>query len=231
MQSIRHGVDLGQSAFLPPGQASKVLGVPRATLLGWAKDGVIDYIRKGGRGTRHYYDVNGFLKRNATTAAAPTPQKARIVYARVSTRAQLDDLERQKKYLVSKYPGYDVVCDVGSGINWKRPGLRSILDRCLQGSVDEVVVAHADRLTRLGFELVRYIIEDRGGAKLVVLNNKKASPTEDMVAELLSIITVYSARANGLRKYRDKIKEDYAIPDETTEEPVHQAVRAEQVVL
>ena len=173
--SIRHDIDLRENTFLPPGKAAKILGISRATLRLWAQDGTIDYVRKGGAGTMCYYDVHGFLKRNSTKPSTET-QKAKIIYARVSTRGQSDDLERQKRYLQSRYPGHELVTDIASGINWRRPGFKSILDRCLQGSFEEVCVAHADRLCRIGYELVRYLIEDKGGARLVVLNNKKSSP-------------------------------------------------------
>ena len=213
-----NGIDLGKSAFLPPGKASTLLGVPRATLILWAKSGTIDYVRKNGKGTKHFYDVRKFLQQyqhqhSDQCATNTVPQKSKILYARVSTRNQADDLERQKLYLTSRYPGYELVSDIGSGINWKRPGLISILDRCVKGEVDEVVVAHPDRLARLAFELVRYIIEDKGGAKLVILNNKKSSPNEELVTDLLNIITVFSARANGLRKYRDAIKKDFDVSE------------------
>lgn len=203
-----------KGAFVPPGKASEILGIPRGTLRLWAENGDIAYVRKGGPGTMRYYDVHGFLERKrALSGQEQKPLRARIAYARVSTRGQLNDLERQKRYLSSRFPGHELLCDVGSGINWKRPSFRAILDRCLQGSVEEVVVAHPDRLARLGLELVRYIIEDRGGARLVVLNNKKASPQEELVADLLSIVTVFSARANGLRTYRDAIKKDFGLSD------------------
>lgn len=209
------------SIFLPPKEASRLLGVPGTTLRLWAETGDINFIRKGGPGTKRYYNIQEFIQRRQSPS--PCTQSSRtecIVYARVSTRGQLDDLDRQKRYLLDRYPEHTIITDIASGLNFKRPGLQSILDKALQGTLKEVVVAHQDRLCRFGFELVRYILEEKCNVQLVVLNNQKSTPQEELVADLLSIITVFAARANGLRKYKTEIKKDFNIPDTGPKEVV-----------
>jgi predicted site-specific integrase-resolvase len=101
----------------------------------------------------------------------------------------------------AQYPQHKILRDIGSGINWKRPGLRSLVQACLRGTLQEVVVAHRDRLSRLGFELLEFLIE-QSGARIVVMGGGEKSTTEQELGEdLLSIIHVFSSRHYGMRKY------------------------------
>lgn len=212
----------GPPAFLSPQDASRILGVPKPTLRRWADAGELDFIRKNGPKSKRYYDVQGFLEKQKGVTSISKQDKTiptdRVVYARVSTRNQLDDLERQKQYLHQRYPDHDIVTDIASGLNFHRPGLRSILDRALQGTLKQVVVAHQDRLCRFGFDLIHYLLTEKCNVELVVLNNQKSTPQEELVTDLLSIVTVFSARANGLRKYKSQIKQDFNLPDSATKE-------------
>lgn len=180
-------------------QASERLNVCRMTICNWVKEGKIDFITLP-NGRRRYKIENIFKDNNKEI-------KYGIIYTRVSTGKQKDDLQRQIEYLQGKYPTYRLIKDIGSGINYKRRGFRSLVVAVLQGVVSEVVVAHKDRLCRFGFELIEFICQ-RYGTNIVVLNNKKSSKEEEMVQDLLSIITVFSCRSHGLRKYKQKIKED-----------------------
>jgi predicted site-specific integrase-resolvase len=117
----------------------------------------------------------------------------------VSTRGQGKDLERQIEYFKLQYPNHEIIKDYGSGINFKRKGFNSILDSAIKGDISEVVVTHKDRLCRFGFELVERIITQHSNGKIVVLNQQKTSPREELVGDLISIITVFSSRLYGLR--------------------------------
>lgn len=90
------------------------------------------------------------------------------IYCRVSSDKQKNDLFRQEQYLRSLYPTHDLIADVGSGINFKRKGLQTILDRSVKGLVGEVVVAYKDRIAIFGFELIEYIIK-KGGYAVIKL--------------------------------------------------------------
>jgi len=104
-----------------------------------------------------------------------------------------------------------VVFDIASGLNFKRKGLDSVLERVLSGKVEEVVVAHKDRLCRFGFELFESIARFHN-TRIVVLDAAQESPQAELVRDLLSIIHVFSCRLYGLRKYSKQIKEDSDLP-------------------
>ena len=130
-----------------------------------------------------------------------------ICYCRVSSQKQRSDLERQVKYLKEKYPQAEIVKDIGSGLNFKRKGLASILDRAMCGEVITLVVAYKDRLARFGIDIIRQVIEKHGG-KLVVLNEVALSPEAELVNDICAIVHCFSSRLHGLRTYKDKIKKD-----------------------
>ena len=132
----------------------------------------------------------------------------KICYCRVSTPSQKEDLERQVEYFQAEFPNHEIIKDTGSGLNFKRKGFNAILDSAIRGDISEVVVTHKDRLCRFGFELIERVIAS-GNGKILVLNQEKTSPEKELVDDLLSIITVFSARLYGLRSHqlKRKIKE------------------------
>ena len=131
-----------------------------------------------------------------------------FIYTRVSSKKQLDDLSRQVEFLRSKYDtgsdSFILLQDIGSGINFKRKGLQTILDACLQNVIGTVIVAHRDRLSRFAFDLIESIVTKAGG-KVTVVNNQHHETSEQELAEdLLSIVHAYSCRQMGKRKYRSE---------------------------
>lgn len=180
-------------------KACEILGVHPNTLRNWAKEGKINYVRQE-HGNR-LYDVDEFLRRGKGQ------QRARIIYTRVSSKTQKDDLSNQVKYLRERYPDYELIEDIGSGLNFKRKGLNTLLERVMSGGVEEIVVSHRDRLCRFGFDFIRNIAS-KYNTRIVVLDNTQLSPQEELVRDLVSIIHVFSCRIYGLRKYNSKIKED-----------------------
>jgi predicted site-specific integrase-resolvase len=185
-------------------EACKILGIHPNTLRHWANEGKIKYVRQPS-GNR-LYDVDDFLNKGRKI------DRARIVYARVSSRNQKDDLSSQIRYLRERYPSHELVEDTGSGLNFKRKGFNAILERIMRGEVEEVVVAHKDRLCRFGFDLINSIAL-RNNCKLVVLDNTQLSPEGELVKDLISIIQIFSYRIYGLRKYSRKVKEDKDLPE------------------
>jgi predicted site-specific integrase-resolvase len=105
------------------------------------------------------------------------------------------------------YPGHKIITDIGSGINFKRKGLRSIIQMACKGLISEVVVAYRDRLCRFAFELVEWILQING-VKLLVLNSTLDSTgTNELAEDVLAIINVFNCRINGKRKYKNSSKE------------------------
>jgi predicted site-specific integrase-resolvase len=184
-------------------EARKQLGLHPNTLRKYADEGIIDTI-KTPSGQRRF-NIGSFIQQKQNSLQT-------ILYCRVSSVRQKDDLNNQKNYLISKYPGAEIISDVGFGLNFKRKGLRTILERLLQGNSIKLVVAERDRLCRFGFELVEYLIVKNGG-ELVVLNQIASSPESELVSDILSIIHVFSCRIHGMRKYKNQIKEDKDLPN------------------
>jgi predicted site-specific integrase-resolvase len=173
-----------------------MLGIHPDTLRRWADNGEINYIRT--KAGQRRYDVDVYVGRSSTSVT--------VCYARVSSHKQRDDLERQVEFLRNQYPNAEFVRDIGSGLNFKRKGLKTILERAMSGTHITLVVAHRDRLARFGVELIRQIIE-RNGGKLVVLEETFLSPEQELTNDLLNIVHVFSARMRGLRSYKKQINQ------------------------
>lgn len=203
--------------YVKPKQACKMLQVSVQTLRRWEKEGRIETKRENSDGSHRTYNVRKYLKEKCGFEFNDEPHtggdyKYNFIYCRVSTNSQKGDLDRQVKFLQEEYPDYKVIKDIASGLNFKRKGLRSILEHVKTEDIGEVVVAHKDRLCRFGFDLLKYFIESAGG-KIVVYSDDKEeqeiSPEQELCKDIISIITVFSSRLYGLRKYKKKIKEEY----------------------
>ena len=136
-------------------------------------------------------------------------EKQNFIYARVSSKKQVDDLTRQIEFIKQsrpEYASYISITDIASGINFNRKGLGEILDASLRGSLGEVIIAHRDRLSRFGFDLIKLIIEKKGGKITVLDDQQNKSSEQELSEDLLSIIHIYSCRQMGRRSY--KIKQD-----------------------
>jgi len=133
--------------------------------------------------------------------------KINYIYARVSSLGQKDDLERQKALLQKEYPDYTLIADIGSGMNLNRSGLRKIIDKSIEGKVNEVVIVHKDRLCRFGYDLIEDIIQKYSNGKIVVIGTtKEKEPKEELVDDVLQIMNIFVAKINGMRKYEKNNK-------------------------
>lgn len=148
-------------------------------------------------------------------------QKQNYIYARVSTKKQLDDLSRQVEFLRRpEFAEYNVIKDIGSGINFERKGLETILDSCLQRNVGEIVIAHRDRLCRFGFSLIDKLVTKSGGKITVLENSNNKTCEQELTEDLLSIIHVFSCRQMGKRSYANrkvKISENQNLSNKKSE--------------
>ena len=172
-----------------------------------ADAGKIPVIRTPGGQRR--YDVEAFIQ-GKTEAQSESVALPTVCYCRVSSRKQRGDLERQVAYMRELYPSAEVIRDIGSVLNYKRKGFRAVVDRCLRCDKFQLVIAHRDRLCRFGIEFLQYMVEHNGG-ELVVLDQTVHSPAEELTADLLNILHVFSCRMHGLRRYRTEIKEDKSL--------------------
>ena len=135
--------------------------------------------------------------------------KKNFIYTRVSSKKQLDDISRQIEFVRNKnteYNLYTIISDVGSGINFKRKGLSTILDCCLQQNIGNVVITHRDRLSRFGFDLINIIVQKSGGKIIVIDDERNESTEQELSEDLITIVNIYSCRQMGKRKYKNKIQ-------------------------
>ena len=190
---------------------TQLLGVTAQTLRNWDKEVKLkpSYVKSNGF---RYYSEESIL---AYTQERKTKKNLNVIgYARVSSKKQSDDLERQvnniKEYLSSKYESFDIITDIGSGINYNKPGLLKLIEKINKKEVDLIVVLYKDRLLRFGFELVEYFA-NLNNVKIEVLDKVDKNQDQELVEDLVQIITVFSCKIQGKRKSKTKkLLEDFS---------------------
>lgn len=192
--------------FISTKEARQIIGVTTPTLRKWAETGKIRFsTTPSGRKIYNKQDIYSI--------AGGTPKKfeiRKIAYCRVSSKKQVDDLERQKEFFRSNYPDHHIITDIASGINWNRKGIKTILELSMSGKISEIVVAHRDRLCRFAFELFEEVFR-LSNVKLTVINGNSDQPInvdEELSDDILSIIHVYSCRKMGRRRYKNSKSEE-----------------------
>ncbi len=169
----------------------------------------------------HYTSSNGYRyysheQLSQVMNIKPNLDRITIGYCRVSSNKQKDDLERQieniKLYLTAQGKPFEIISDIGSGINYKKKGLKELMKRISQNKVEKVVVLYKDRLLRVGFELVEYIAS-LYNCDIEIIDNTEKSEQQELVEDLVQIITVFSCklqgkRANKARKFVNELIEE-----------------------
>ena len=196
--------------FKPRDLATK-LGVTKER---WETEGKIETIKTKGGHRRYIYKPEIHQEHR------------KIIYTRVSSRKQSADLQRQVDFLKERFPDHEVITDIGSGLNFKRKGLQTILERLFKKTIGEVVVAHKDRLCRFGFDLFK----QHGAIFTVVDRESIKEPLTEFAEDVMSIITVFTARYYGKRTYNVYSK-DKNISNKGTQRTFQQVRRRKQVLL
>ncbi len=185
-------------------EASKYLGVHPQTLRKWDRENKLKPASYTANSNQRRYSVQDLDKfKNDNYKTRKENGKLLVLYARVSSKKQEEDLERQIEYLKRLHPDYDLIIqDISSGINLRRQGIQSILRLISENKMGCLVVAFKDRLCRQGFELWEMLSKLFHFELIVVNKNKDSTPESELTEDLIAIITSYSARLHGLRKYR-----------------------------
>lgn len=184
------------------GKFAKKIGVNVATLRRMEKKGELMPTHVSSGGTRYYStkQLKHFIK-------GENKNKLVVGYCRVSTRSQKDDLETQvnnvKSYMIAKGYQYEIIEDIGSGINYNKKGLKQLIDKINNQEVSKVVVLYKDRLIRFGFELIEYFCEINN-VELEVVDHTDKSKEEELTDDLIQIITVFANRLYGQRSKKTK---------------------------
>ena len=172
------------------------------TIWKWADDGVIGS-----------YTTPGGQRRYEIVARKPDDTKINYCYCRISSAKQKDDLDRQIESMRSEFPGHQIITDIASGINWKRKGLKTILESAMLGNCGQVVVAHRDRLARFGFELIDWILQTNGADLMVQHKDMEASPATELAEDIIAITTVFACKHYGKRRYAKKSDDNKEVGD------------------
>lgn len=185
-------------------KVTEILGVTAQTLRNWDKEGKLkpSYVKSNGY---RYYSEESIL---SYTQERKTKKNLNVVgYARVSSKKQSDDLERQinnlNTYISYKYDSFDIITDIGSGINYNNPGLKKLIEKINKKEVDLIIVLYKDRLLRFGFELVEYFAQ-LNNVKIEILDKIDKNQDEELVEDLVQIITEFSCKIQGKRKTKTK---------------------------
>jgi putative resolvase len=188
------------------GEAAKEFGVSVKTVRRWADAGKLRFERSPS-GHRRFYLAD--IKRIAPRDLNQLENRITINYARVSSHDQKDDLNRQIQVLeaFSAANGwqYETISDLGSGLNYTKKGLQKLLKRIMQGDVGRLVLTHKDRLLRFGSELVFAMCEEFE-TEVVIINKsiEETSFEQELVTDMIELITVFSARLYGSRSRKNQ---------------------------
>ncbi len=190
-----------------PKDFAELLNVSVKTLQRWDREGVL--IAKRTPTDRRFYTYDQYLdfkgvKNNSSRKV--------IIYTRVSTNNQKDDLLNQVNFLQNFINAKgiivdEIIQDIGSGLNYKRKKWNELLDEVMENKIDMIIVSNKDRFIRFGFEWFERFV-GKFDTKILVVNNELLSPQEELVQDIISILHVFSCRIYGLRKYKKRIKED-----------------------
>ena len=179
--------------MLKPKEVCQKLGISYRTLQSYVKKGYIKpVILQSGKWRFKEEDVERLM--------GIVRKRKVILYARVPSNKQKDDLVNQVKYLEENVKEYDqVITDVGSGMNMKRKGFLKLLRMILNNEVSKVVIAYPDRLVRFGFEIIEEICKAHN-CEIVVLNREDKTPEKELIEDLISILLSFSEKLQGMRK-------------------------------
>ncbi len=189
-----------------PKEFGALIGKSVITLQKWDRKGILKAYRSPTN--RRYYTHDQYLQYRGLVAQE---QGLTIVYSRVSAVAQKPDLANQVKGLESYCQQQAItvdewLSDMGSGLNYKRKQFNRLMEMIELGQVRRVIIAHRDRLVRFGYEYFEAFCE-RHHTELIVINGESFSPEQELVRDLIAIVTVFSARLPGLRSYKKVLKD------------------------
>lgn len=187
------------------GKFAKELGVTPEHVRTMHRTGEVIPARISEKGTRYYSEEQLRELKNSRT---PQREEKVVAYCRVSTKSQKDELEKQvenvKSYMYAKGYSFEVITDIGSGINYKNKGLQELVTLINSNQVTKVVVLHKDRLVQFGFELIQLLC-DLHDVEIEIIDNSERSNEEELTNDLIQIITVFANRLYGSGSNKTKM--------------------------
>ena len=186
------------------GKFAKELGVSPEHVRTMHRTGEVLPARISEKGTRYYSEEQ--LRELKNTQFSQREEKV-VAYCRVSTKSQKDELEKQienvKSYMYAKGYSFEVITDIGSGINYKNKGLQELISLIDSNQVTKVVILYKDRLVRFGFELIQLLCELHD-VEIEIIDNSEQSEEEELTDDLIQIVTLFANRLYGSRSKKTK---------------------------
>jgi len=193
-----------------PREAGLLLGVTTHTIQVWDRQGKIQCIRlPSGRRRIPESEIKRLLNIKE--------QRKDAFYCRVSSHDQNEDLVRQQAILQRIAPEAILYKDIKSGLNFKRPGLVQLLTAVQNREIARILVTSEDRLARVGFDLIAWWCRQEGTDIVVVTGQEYRAPQEELVQDLMKVITSFSGELYGLRSR--KTKRFLTVAKEVVQEP------------
>ena len=197
-----------------PKDFAELLGVSVKTLQRWDRDGILKANRTPT--DRRYYTYDQYLQFKGIQTENDI--RDTVIYARVSTRNQKDDLQNQVEFLKQFCNAKGIIVnqcieDFGSGLNYNRKKWNKLLNEVMENKIKTIVISNKDRFIRFGYDWFEKFCE-KFNTKIIIVNNETLSPNEELVQDIISILHVFSCRLYGLRKYKNQIEEDEEIAKE-----------------
>ena len=201
------------------GKFAKMINKHVRTLQRWDNENIFKPAKYTPKG-RKLYSHEQYLEFINKNFSFNETEKETIIYCRVSSFGQKEDLKSQLAFVeeyctINQIHVDSVLTDIGSGLNYKRKNFLKLIKDITKQNINKLIIAHKDRLVRFGFELIEELCKENN-VELIVINEQKLSPQEEMVTDLMSIIHVFSSRLYGLRNYKPKMQE--LIEDENSKE-------------
>ena len=194
-----------------PKEFAELLNVTVKTLQRWDREKTL--VANRTPTNRRYYTYDQYLQFKGI--GRDTDSRKIVIYTRVSTKNQADDLENQVNFLQQYVNAKglivdDIIRDYGSGLNYNRKKWNQLLGEVMENKIKMILVSHKDRFVRFGFDWFEKIC-NKFNVEIVVVKNEKLSPHEELVQDIVSILHVFSCRLYGLRKYKKQIEGDETI--------------------
>lgn len=187
------------------GKFAKIVGVTPMTLRNMHATGELIPARISEGGTRYYSDEQAKAFLNSSNV--DNSNKMVVGYCRVSTPSQKDDLQTQvnnvKLYMIAKGYQFEVIEDIGSGINYNKRGLKTLLEKINNQEISKIVILYKDRLVRFGFELIEYFCS-LNNVEIEIIDNSEQSKEQELADDLIQIVTVFANRLYGQRSKKTK---------------------------
>ena len=196
-----------------PQEFAEMIGVSVKTLQRWDKEGKLKAYRTPT--DRRYYTHKQYVD---YMGESNSKNGKTVIYTRVSTSNQKDDLNNQVEFLKQFANARGIIVDeifedIGSGLNYNRKKWNKLIEDCMLGLIKTIIVAHKDRFIRFGYDWFERFLKSNG-VEIIVVNNEKTSPEQELVNDLISIIHVFSCRIYGLKKYKKQMEGDDDIAKE-----------------